>query len=159
MGRGLTAVVHFPCTNGCHVEVYWNIINTIISVLAKGRSFTANSGTKTTILPKWRSSIANSGILLAVLLRMNVCNSFQLLSTVHSLFSIWINLKRSQRSPTRWWGEWIWITEPSGFHRNSPQGLNISSIRVFDQIRDTEIPINLRPLLEHKIKNPSFHSL
>ena len=30
-------------------------------------------------------------------------------------------------------------------HQNSPQGLNISSIRVFDQIRDPEIPINLRP--------------
>ena len=37
--------------------------------------------------------------------------------------------------------------EGSGFgylgpplHRNSPQGLNISSIRVFDQIRDPEIP-------------------
>ena len=30
-------------------------------------------------------------------------------------------------------------------HRNSPQGLNISSIRVFDQIRDPEIEITLRP--------------
>ena len=28
---------------------------------AKGRSFTANSGTKVAILPKGRSSIANSG--------------------------------------------------------------------------------------------------
>ena len=39
----------------------------------------------------------------------------------------------------------IWLTEPSELHRNSPQGLNISSIRVFDQSRDPEIPINLRP--------------
>ena len=31
----------------------------------------------------------------------------------------------------------------SGLHRNSPQGLNISSIRVFDQIGDPEIPITL----------------
>ena len=30
-------------------------------VLPKGRSFTANSGTKAAILPKDRSSIANSG--------------------------------------------------------------------------------------------------
>ena len=29
--------------------------------------------------------------------------------------------------------------------RNSPLELNISSIRVFDQIRDPEIPITLRP--------------
>ena len=28
--------------------------------------------------------------------------------------------------------------------RNSPQGLNISSIRVFDHIRNPEIPITLR---------------
>ena len=32
-----------------------------ISILPKGRSFTANSGTKAAILPKGRSSIANSG--------------------------------------------------------------------------------------------------
>ena len=36
------------------------------------------------------------------------------------------------------WGEWIWLTGPSGLHLNSPYGLNISSIRVFDQIRDPE---------------------
>ena len=33
----------------------------------------------------------------------------------------------------------------SGLHRNSPQRLNISSIMVFDQTRDPEIPITLRP--------------
>ena len=66
----------------------------------------------------------------------------------HSLFSNWTELKRSEKipgAPTRRWGEWIWLTGPSGLHRNSPQGLNISSIRAFDQIRDPEIPINLRP--------------
>ena len=81
-------------------------------------------------------------------LGMNRCNCFLLLSVPHSLFSIWINLKRSKKipgAPTRRWGEWIWLTGPSGLHRNSPQGLNISSIRVFDQIRDPEIPITLRP--------------
>ena len=34
---------------------------------------------------------------------------------------------------------------PSGLHRNSPNGLNISSIRVFGHIRDPEIPITLHP--------------
>ena len=58
------------------------------------------------------------------------------------------NLERFEKipgAPTRRWGEWIWLTGPSGLDWNSPQGLNISSIRVFDQIRDPEIPINLRP--------------
>ena len=37
-------------------------------VLPKGRSFTANSGTKAAILSKGRSSITNSGAKAAVLL-------------------------------------------------------------------------------------------
>ena len=41
-----------------------------------------------------------------------------------------------------------WLTGPSGLHRNSLQGLNISSIRDFGQIRDPEIPITLRPLID-----------
>ena len=68
------------------------------------------------------------------------------------LFSIWTNLKRSEkipRAPMWRWGEWIWLTGPSGLHRNSPQGLNISSITVFDQIRDPEIPITFFPLYIH----------
>ena len=44
------------------------------------------------------------------------------------------------------WGEWIWLTGPSGLHLNSPQGSNISSIRVFEQIRDPEIPITFCPI-------------
>ena len=36
------------------------------SVLHKGRTFTANSGTKTAVLPKGRSSTANSGTKVAV---------------------------------------------------------------------------------------------
>ena len=50
--------------------------------------------------------------------------------------TLWTNLKRSENIPgaSTWrWREWIWITGPSGLHQNSPQGLNISSIRVFDQ--------------------------
>ena len=74
------------------------------------------------------------------------CDSFPLLSAPHSLFSIWTNLRRSEKipgAPTRRRGVWIWLTGPSGLHRNSAQGLNICSIRVFDQIRDPEIPIAL----------------
>ena len=102
-------------------------------------------------LPKDRSSTANSGTKVAVLLLMNRCGSFPLLSVPHSLslFSIWIVLKRSETIPgaPAWrCGEWIWLTGLSGFHQNSPHGLNISSIRVSDQIRDPEIPITLRPL-------------
>ena len=85
---------------------------------------------------------------------MNRCGSFPLLSAPHSLFSIWTNLERSEKipgAPTRRWGEWIWLTGPSGLHRNSPQGLNISSIRVSDQIRDPDIPITLRPLNKYII--------
>ena len=73
---------------------------------------------------------------------MNRCGSFPLLSASHSLFSIWTNLKTSEKipgAPTRRWGEWIWLTGPSGLHRNSPQWLNISSIRVFDQIRHQKV--------------------
>ena len=94
-----------------------------------------------------RSSTANSGTKVAVLPGMNRCGSFPLLSAPRSLFSIWTDLKTSEKIPGaptwRWW-EWIWLTGPSGLHRNSPQGLNISSIRVFDQIRDPEIQITLR---------------
>ena len=114
------------------------------SVLPKGRSFTANSGTKAAVLPKGRSSTANSGTKVAVLLGMNRCDSFPLLSAPHSLFSIWTDLKRYEKIPGTpvWrWGEWIWLTGPSGLYQNSSQGLNISSIRDFDQVRDPEIPI------------------
>ena len=97
------------------------------------------------ILPKGRSSIANSGTQVAVLLGMNRCGSFLLLSASHSLFSIWTNLKRFEKfpgSPTRRWEEWIWLTGPSGLHRHSPQGLNISSIRVLtrSEIRKSQLP-------------------
>ena len=75
--------------------------------------------------------------------RLCRCGNFPLLSAPHSLLSIWTDFKRSEKIPgtLKWrWGEWICLTEPSGLHRNSPQVLNISSIRVFGQIRDPEIP-------------------
>ena len=92
---------------------------------------------------------------------MDRCGSFPLLSAPHSLFSIWTDLKRSEKipgAPTWSWGEWIWLTGSSGVHRNSPQGLNIGSIRVFDQIRDPEIPITLRPHLCYKEPKRPYNS-
>ena len=103
------------------------------SVLPKGRFFTANAGTKGAVLP---------GIIR--------WGCFTLLSAPYSLFSIWRDLQRSEKIPgAPVWrcGEWLWLTGPSGLHRNSPQGLNISSNRVFDQISVPEIPIILRPLV------------
>ena len=98
---------------------------------AEGRSSTTKSGTKAAVLPG-----------------MNRCGSFPMLSAPHSLFSIWIDLKKEKipGAPTWRWGEWIWLTGPSGLSRNLPQDLNISSIRFFDQIRDPEIPITFLPL-------------
>ena len=134
------------------------------TVLPKGRYFTAKAGTKVVILSNGRSSTANSGTKVAVLLGIHRCGSFPLLSTSHSrslslsLSSIWIDHKRSEKipgAPTWRWGEWIWLTEPSGLHRNSPQALNISSMRVFDQIRDPEMPITHRPLL-YNIRNDVY---
>ena len=101
-----------------------------------GRSFTANSGTKAAVLPKNSSSTANSGTVVAVLLGMNRCSSFPLLSAPHSLFSIWTELKISKKipgAPTWGWGEWIWLTGPSIARGNSPQRLNISSISGFER--------------------------
>ena len=49
--------------------------NIIMSILPKGRSFTANLGTKAAVLPKGRSSTTNSGTKVAVLLGMNSCGS------------------------------------------------------------------------------------
>ena len=69
----------------------------------------------------------NSGTKAAVLLGMNSCGRFLLLSAPHFLFSIWTDLKRSlgyqhggEESDLATWAL-----------RTSPQGLNISSIRVF----------------------------
>ena len=46
------------------------------SVLSKGKSLAANSGTKAADLPKGRSCTANSGTKVAVLLGMNRGGSF-----------------------------------------------------------------------------------
>ena len=52
-------IVTYTNNRTCQLHIITIII--IISVLPKGKSFTANSGTKAAILPKGRSSIANSG--------------------------------------------------------------------------------------------------
>ena len=99
---------------------------------------------------------ANSGTKVAILPGISRCGSFQLFSAPHSLFSIWTDLKRYESipgAPTWRWGEWIWLTGPSRLHWNSPRGINISSICVFDQIRDPEIPITLRHLFYRRAKS------
>ena len=118
------------------------------SVLPKGRSFPANAGTKAEVLLKGRSSTANSETKAAVLPGMNRYGRFLLLSAPHlslaseQTLTIWKDLRGTDVEVRRW----IWLTGPSGLHRNSPLGLNISSTRVFDQIRVPEIPISLLPL-------------
>ena len=99
---------------------------------AKDRSSTANSGNS--FIGDWICAVAS-----------------HCFPHLHSLFSIWTDLKSSEKIPgalTWRWGEWIWLTGPSGL---SPQGLNISSIKIFDQIRDLEIPITLHPLIHHSL--------
>ena len=74
------------------------------------------------------------------------CFLYLSLSLSLSLFSIW----KDPRALAGRWGEWIWLTGPSRLYQNSPQGLNISSIRIFDQIRDPEIPVTLHPQNQDK---------
>ena len=54
--------------------------------MPEDRTFTAHSGTKAESLPKGRSSTVNSGTMVAVLLGMNRCGSFPLIS--HSTLSL-----------------------------------------------------------------------
>ena len=94
------------------------------SVQPKGRSFTTNSGTKASVLPKadLPMQTQKQGCSFT---RMNRCRNFPLHSAPHSLFSIRTDFKRSEKipgAPTWKWGVWIWLTGPSGLHRNSPQG-------------------------------------
>ena len=70
------------------------------------------------------------------------CGSILLLSAPNSLAS-----ERSEKipgAPTWRWGEWIWLTGPSGFHRNSPQELNIvpSGFLTRSDIRKSQSPFD-----------------
>ena len=96
---------------------------------------------------------------------MNRCGCFPLFSTPHSRFNIWTNLKRFEKipgAPTRRWGEWIWLTRPSGLHRNSPQGLNItisvpSGFLTRSEIRKSQSPFTT--LLKLKLWCFKIHKL
>ena len=98
---------------------------------------------------KSRSSTANSEIKVAVLLVINRCGCF--LHPTLSLRSVEIlkDLKRFQ-GPHVKVGR---VNLDNWALQNSPQGLNISTIRVFGQMRDLEIAITLCPLLyiNHKL--------
>ena len=148
---GLFPLVLLGTTTSQNIRYFFNTLYIPSSeYYAKGRSFTANSGTKAAILLKSRFSTAKSRTQAAVLLGMDRCGSFPLLSAPPSLslLSIWSDHKRSEKIPgaPAWrWGEWIRLTRPSGLHRNSPQELNISSIIGFDQISDPVVTITLRP--------------
>ena len=85
------------------INISYLYYNHLQCVLSKGRSFTANSGSKAAVLPKGKSSSANSGTKFAVLLGMNRCGGFPLPSAPHSLFTIWTDLKISHRH--QWGGE------------------------------------------------------
>ena len=102
----------------------------------EGRCCTANSANKTAVTRYWIGAVASRCF-------QNPTLSLGSEKTLKGL-------KRSQ-GHQREHEEWIWLPGPSGLHRKSPQGLNISSIRVFDQIRDPETPITLRPIFKNII--------
>ena len=115
------------------------------SVLTNGRPFTASEGSQAAVLSKAGLPPQTQDRRLQFYQELNRCGSFPLFSAPQSLFSIWTDLKRSQKiqgAPTWRWGEWIWLTGPSGLHRNSPHGLNISFIRFLtrSEIRKSQSP-------------------
>ena len=86
-----------------------------------------------------RSSTADSGTKVAVLLEINRCSSFSLLSAPH--------LKKSEKIPGA--PAWRWRMNLANWACRTSQKFTtgvkyqfISSIRVFGQIRDPEIPIS-----------------
>ena len=147
-GSRLNTRLHISrATNGSYGQVY--VTSSVCS--AQRQVFHCKRSNKGCSSAEGNSSTANSETKIAVLLVMNMCSSFLLLSTPSlSLSSEQTSkdLKRSQ-GPQGGGGEREFgITGPSGLHRYSPEGLNISCIRVFDHIRDLEIPITLRPFIE-----------
>ena len=125
-----------------HVSIDWSISERS----AQGQVFHIKRRAKAAALLKGRSSTANSGTKAAVSPGMNRCGSFPLFSAPYSLFRIWKDLKRSEMIPgaPKWrWGEWIWLTGPSGLHRIWTQGLNTSSIKV---LISSEVGKSLSPL-------------
>ena len=86
------------------------------SVLPKDRSYTASAGTYTAVLPKADLPLQTQEPRLQFYQGLNRCGSFPLLSASHSLFSIWIDLKRSEWSQGHQHGG-----EESGFGWTSPK--------------------------------------
>ena len=83
---------------------------------------------------------------------LNRCSSFRLLSAPHSLFNIWADLKRSENIPgAQTWrsGEWIWLTGPSGFRRNSPSGVKYQFHQGFWPYQRSENPNHSQPPYIH----------
>ena len=118
-----------------------------MNILPKGRSFTANSGTRAAVLFNGRSSTAILGTKAAVILGMDRCDSFPLLYAPLSLFSIWTNLKRSKKIPgaPAWrWGEWFWLTWPSELHTEIHQ----SFLVLVGTIRQQRVKVHVRAKLE-----------
>ena len=134
-------------------SVVWYII-IIIEYSAQGQVLHCKRRNLAAVLPKAGLPPQTQERWLQFDQGLNRCGSFPLLSAPHSLFGIWLDLKRSEKilGALAWkWGAWIWLTGPSGLHRNSSQRLNISSFRAFDQIRDLTIPITLRPRMTHSL--------
>ena len=131
---------------------YLNLSSSSSECSAQGQVFHCKAGTEVVILSKGRSSTANSGTKVVVLQGINRCGSLPLLSAPHSLFSIWTDLKKIWKipgAPTWRWGEWIWLTGHSEFHWNSPQWLNISSIRFFSPDQRSGNPSNSSLILDY----------
>ena len=82
----LFSILYLSLANGILSAIIIVGVSSSSCVLPKGRSFSANSGTKAAVLHKGRSSTANSGTKVAVLLGINSCGSFLSLSAPHSLF-------------------------------------------------------------------------
>ena len=113
------------------------------SVLPKGRSFAANSAPRLKLYakagpsPKLRNQCCS-------LLGINRCGCFSH-PTFFSASEQTLKDLKNPMGPILEVRKVICLSGPSGLHRNSPQELNISSIRVFDRITDPEITITLRP--------------
>ena len=110
------------------------IIIIIIRVFYPGQVFHCKRRNQGFSSAQSMSSTANAGKKVAVLLWINKYDSFAFLSALHSLFSIWTELRRYEKNPgaPSWrWEEWIRLTGSCGLHRNSPQGFKYQFHRGF----------------------------
>ena len=113
------------------------------SVLPKGQVLNCKRRNLSCSSAEGRSSTANSRTKVQFYQGLNRCGSFPCFA--HPTLSLASeqtlkDLKSSQGHRRVDLANWALSTSP-----NSPQGLNINFIRVFDHIRDPEIPITLLP--------------